>query len=1026
MSPRALTFSLCALVGVACAPPSDASSSPVLTQQRGLTAMLTARSSHAATQMSQGTVLFVSGTGLTAELFNPDTGEFSPAAPMKAQHPGLTATLLRNGEVLVVGGASAERYDPVSNTWLSAGDLPNALSLSGHTATLLQDGRVLLAGAGKAVLYSPAGPKWTVLPAPASRTGHTATLLTNGKVLVTGGGVASAELFDPGSQTWGSPSALVLARTGHTATLLPSGEVVVVGGGAPTDESYNPDSNSWKALFSSSSSGGRSFHTTTLLPNGSLVTLGGYVNGAAVATAEGSGIALATASGQHTATLLRSGKVLIAGGQSAPNGATLNRTELLAPLAPGTWTKTTGDMRVPRLWHKSTVLRDGRVLIVGGFLGAATYNDSQVFNPATGTFGPPATLPGSARDSFTLTTLQDGRVLAVGGIIGDAPVLDDASIYNPATNTWVATTRLPTVRTEHVAVLLGNGKVLVAGGSLDDNGNDSLAAYLYTPAENPSNGSWATAGNTLGGHTAGSAVLLQDGTVLVAGGENSTTGEIYNPVANNWVAAGTFTTARRDHMLTLLPNGKVLLAGGEGNGVVATCFLFDPGMKSWIPTTSLGTARTAAVQTLLPSGRVLIAGGRSTTNAAGTLSSTELYDPLLGTWSAGPSMGTARGWQATVDVLPSGKVLVTGGETLGATGLATAEVFDEGLSGAAFAPALADPLPAVVAGSSAWTVTGARFTGIAGEDAPVFTLNRLSEGTDGTTSVTALRALTWTATQARLTVPATLSAGRYWLRVSVRGVNGEAKPVVVAAATHPVLSISSPPRLFGANVCGRERAAITVAGPAGAAFTAVSSASTGAWFKDPACAEQSTTFTVGPNGSVNLFYKDSAAGSPRLGVNSLTGFGDPPSQSHVVDGTAPTMGTVTAKVTETELVASWSGFFDPETGVRFDWALGSAQGLSELQSSTSAGTANTVRFTGLKLASDTSPYFSLQVTNGAGMPLLVNLGPLTLGKEESTKEEGGCTAGPGGRAGMFAGVLWVLAWLRATRRSPERKRVRIR
>src|SRR5438067_869841 len=66
------------------------------------------------------------------------------------------ATLLDNGEVLVAGGlsvdssgnylfgSSAEIYDPVTNTWSSAGSM--ATARVGQTATLLANGQVLVTG----------------------------------------------------------------------------------------------------------------------------------------------------------------------------------------------------------------------------------------------------------------------------------------------------------------------------------------------------------------------------------------------------------------------------------------------------------------------------------------------------------------------------------------------------------------------------------------------------------------------------------------------------------------------------------------------------------------------------------------------------------------------------------------------------------------------------------------------------------------------------------------------------------------
>jgi len=118
----------------------------------------------------------------------------------------------------------------------------------------------------------------------------------------------------------------------------------------------------------------------------------------------------------HTATLLPSGKVLVAGGYSLHVGA-LRSAELYDP-ATGTWTAT-GDMTIERWYHTSTLLPSGKVLVAAG--GDANFN-----------------------------------------------ALSSAELYDPATGIWTRTGRLASARSGHTATLLPSGKVLVAAGG--DNG----------------------------------------------------------------------------------------------------------------------------------------------------------------------------------------------------------------------------------------------------------------------------------------------------------------------------------------------------------------------------------------------------------------------------------------------------------------------------------------------------------------------------------------------------------------------------
>jgi hypothetical protein len=176
---------------------------------------------------------------------------------MKDGRENFTATLLKNGQVLAVGGFNncdddfcsdintAELYNPATGTWTQTGSLQGAREQ--HTATLLRGGDVLVAGGlneggfccsqfeySSAELYDPATGTWSPTASMAAKhAGQTATPLPNGWVVVAGGGTSVAEIYEPGRGLWVAPGALNTARTHQTATLLPSGRVLVAGGDGP-------------------------------------------------------------------------------------------------------------------------------------------------------------------------------------------------------------------------------------------------------------------------------------------------------------------------------------------------------------------------------------------------------------------------------------------------------------------------------------------------------------------------------------------------------------------------------------------------------------------------------------------------------------------------------------------------------------------------------------------------------------------------------------------------------------------------
>ncbi|RYZ36702.1 MAG: hypothetical protein EOO72_11100, partial [Myxococcaceae bacterium] len=75
-----------------------------------------------------------------------DTSAWSIAGTMASVRVDPTATVLRNGYVLVAGGgtSAAELHDPRTGRWFTLGAM--AASRQRHTATLLASGRVLVVG----------------------------------------------------------------------------------------------------------------------------------------------------------------------------------------------------------------------------------------------------------------------------------------------------------------------------------------------------------------------------------------------------------------------------------------------------------------------------------------------------------------------------------------------------------------------------------------------------------------------------------------------------------------------------------------------------------------------------------------------------------------------------------------------------------------------------------------------------------------------------------------------------------------
>ncbi|WP_437480304.1 kelch repeat-containing protein [Sorangium sp. So ce1014] len=620
-------------------------------------AMSTARSGHTATVLSSHNVLIVGGYNgavvASAELYDPNTNSWSPAGSLTTARRYHTATRLSNGRVLIAGGsnasnvslASAELYDPNTNSWSPAGSL--TVARSGHTATTLDNGNgnVLVTGGqsdsstylASTELYTPGSNSWSsAAPMTTSRSGHAATRLLDGKVLVAGGRngayLTSAALYDPSNNTWSAAGSMGVARNKHTATLLPDGRVLMVGGA---------DSNVHE------------------LSSAEIYTPGTPPVWTPAAS-------MATPRMSHTATRFLNGKVLVTGGTTAASTET-DSAQMYDP-ATNTWIAIK-PMGSKRTQHTATLLGFSKVLITGGFrhdgLTTGYLASAELYDLDAETWKLVAPMA-MAHPHGAAVRLQDGRVLVTGGWNDDGD--DDpeltAELYNPTTNTWTSAPDMPVDRTLHTMTLLGNGKVLVVG-AFDYVAWEETAA-LYTPTTN----TWSSVGPTgidlvRNNHT---ATLLQNGKVLVAGGRPNAVVDqtptavtaLFNPSTNIWSTAAPMVVPRWVHTATLLQNGKVLVAGGRRNSnaiYTKTADIYDPTTDTWTAAGEMIAARGQHSATRLASGDVLVVGGRDASNH---LSTTEIYHPASNAWSAGPAIIARSSHGATP--LNDGRVLIAGGQ----------------------------------------------------------------------------------------------------------------------------------------------------------------------------------------------------------------------------------------------------------------------------------------------------------------------------------------------------------------------------
>lgn len=360
----------------------------------------------------------------------------------------------------------------------------------------------------------------------ANRHGHTATLLPDGQILIVGGsgtsvfggglnGADSVQIDHFGttnnsSNIFNAPSAMpdpdaagVISRSSHTATLLPDGNVLIAGGIASNGVVrnrmivYNTRTSAWTTVTGGALAGvmqvRRYNHTATLLKTGAVLICGG----ATVAAPAGAGDVTATCD------------------VYAPQG-------LLGCATAGGCLEAAAPMAAPRSVHTATLVGDGRVFITGGWDPAAPINPpvlvtSEMYTPpaapalAGGTFGAAHNLI-AERYSHSATLLGNGKVLIAGGYNGrnvknNFGFLETTEIYDPTADSIIPGAPMPWRNLGFSSVLKSAGGLTTYGGL-----GNVTTGFFRVPANSPtsicSNNARMGAGSVITG-TVNSQTQLQ-------------------------------------------------------------------------------------------------------------------------------------------------------------------------------------------------------------------------------------------------------------------------------------------------------------------------------------------------------------------------------------------------------------------------------------------------------------------------------------------------------------------------------------
>lgn len=315
---------------------------------------------------------------------------------------------------------------------------------------------------------------------------------------------------------------------------------------------------------------------------------------------------------EHTATLLPSGDIFIAGGLDA-SGQPVATTYIVSPSA----VRSGPTLSDARVGHSATLLTTGEVLVAGGASDAAISSalaSTELFDPVTGTVssGPALVQPRARHLAFSYSTAAGEQVVLAGGVSANTAagpqLLSSAELFDVAANTVSALPgALPAAQLDAEAARLDTGSFLVVSG---EGANGPAGAAVYDPATK------SFSPVTMVASRSGAAVASKGREVLVAGGQSAVgvedTSEVFDSATKTFAQGKRLTNDRRDARAVILGQEIVLVGGRDGVGAVGDVERVagaSLGQATITAFTALQTPRFSHTATAVSGTKAFVVGG---------------------------------------------------------------------------------------------------------------------------------------------------------------------------------------------------------------------------------------------------------------------------------------------------------------------------------------------------------------------------------------------------------------------------------